>query len=206
MGALSIGWIGLSLFGPGTLEDPEYVMPSVMLHIFPPAIAAVLITGAIAAMISTADSLLILSATELSEGILKNHRADGKDTDRHSLLRSRIITGLLAFVALGVAYLSPSNLIYTLVGYVWAGIGGTFSVVILFSLFWRRFHGMAVLATVVSGMIFTILWISTGMEEVITARFMTFLVAVLVAVGSTLLLPRKRPFTPAVETQGQFRN
>ena len=66
--------------------------------------------------------------------------------------------GICYFVALGVAYLSPSNLIYTLVGYVWAGIGSTFSVVILFSLFWRRFHGMAVLATVVSGMIFTILW------------------------------------------------
>ncbi|MCF7885703.1 MAG: sodium/proline symporter, partial [Candidatus Marinimicrobia bacterium] len=70
IGALSIGWIGLALFGPKGLADQEYVMPSVMLEIFPPAIASVLITGAIAAMISTADSLLILSASELSENLL----------------------------------------------------------------------------------------------------------------------------------------
>jgi sodium/proline symporter len=191
MGALSIGWIGLALFGPGAFEDPEYVMPSVMLRIFPPVIAAVLITGAIAAMISTADSLLILSATELSESILKNLRPGSTDPEKSSLFMSRAVTGLLAAVALCVAYFSPSTLIYTLVGYVWAGIGGTFSVVILFSLFWKKFHGRAVLTTVLTGMIFTVLWISTGMEEVITARLMTFLVAALVAVTSTVLLPRE---------------
>lgn len=187
-GALSIGWIGLALFGPEGLEDPEYVMPLVMLEIFPPIIAAILITGAIAAMISTADSLLILSATELSESILKKHRAGDREPERSSLMRSRAVTGLLAAVSLCVAYFSPSNLIYTLVGYVWAGIGGTFSVVILFSLFWKRFHGRAVLATVLTGMIFTILWVSTGMEEIITARLMTFIAAALAAVGSTLVL------------------
>jgi len=71
IGALSIGWIGLALFGPTGLTDPEYVMPSVILRLFPPVLAALLITGAVAAMVSTADSLMILSATELSESILK---------------------------------------------------------------------------------------------------------------------------------------
>ncbi|MDW7681881.1 MAG: sodium/proline symporter, partial [bacterium] len=56
------------------MTDQEYVMPAVILKIFPPAIAAILITGAIAAMISTADSLLILSATELSENLIKSAR------------------------------------------------------------------------------------------------------------------------------------
>ncbi|NIV12241.1 MAG: sodium/proline symporter, partial [Aliifodinibius sp.] len=45
IGALCIGWIGIALFGPEGLKDPEYVMPAVMLEIFPPAIAAILITG-----------------------------------------------------------------------------------------------------------------------------------------------------------------
>jgi len=189
LGALLIGWVGLALFGPEGLDDPEYVMPLVMLEIFPPAIAAILITGAIAAMISTADSLLILSATELSESILR-HR-EGPTTDRAGLRRARAVTGLLAAIALGVAYFSPSNLIYTLVGYVWAGIGGTFSVVILLSLFWRRYHGRAVLVTIVTGMVFTIVWISTGMEAVVTSRLMTFIVAGAMAVGSTLLIPKR---------------
>ncbi len=186
MGALSIGWIGLGLFGPEGLSDPEYVMPKVMLELFPPAVAAVLITGAIAAMISTADSLLILSSTELSENLLQSR--SGKTIN--PLLRSRIVTAALAVIALVLAYLSPSKLIYTLVGYVWAGIGGTFSIVILFTLFWKRYHGRAVMATIITGMAFTVVWISSGMEQVITARIMTFIVAGITAVSSTFLFKK----------------
>lgn len=164
IGALSLGWIGIAIFGPAGLDDPEYVMPSVILKLFPPAVAAVLITGAIAAMISTADSLLILSATELSENLLKSGRPRSNKKER-SLLVSRIVTASLAVVALGLAYISPSRLIFTLVSYVWAGIGCTFSVVILFSLFWKRFHGRAALATIISGLLFTIFWIGGGHEQ-----------------------------------------
>ena len=166
-------------------------MPAVMLEIFPPAIAAILITGAIAAMISTADSLLILSATELSENILKPASEDVEKIGESHLARSRVITALLAAIALVVAYLSPSTLIYTLVGYVWAGIGGTFSIVILFTLFWKRFHGRAAIVTIVTGMLFTIVWISSGMEEKITARLMTFVVAGVAAIIATYLIRRE---------------
>ncbi|MBN2185491.1 MAG: sodium/proline symporter [Candidatus Krumholzibacteriota bacterium] len=192
IGALMIGWIGLALFGPKGLEDPEYVMPAVMLRIFHPAIAAVLITGAIAAMISTADSLLILSATELHENIIKplTGGSEGK-AGRNDLAVSRFVTALLAVVALGIAYTLPNTLIYRLVGYVWAGIGSNFSVVILLSLFWKRFHGRAALLTIIVGMVFTIIWIATGMDKVITARVMTFAAAGLTAVAGTYLLPRK---------------
>ncbi len=183
IGALSIGWIGIAIFGPGGLEDQEYVMPAVLLEIFPPAIAAILITGAIAAMISTADSLLILSATELSENLIKPLQKNIKE--KQSLAQSRIITALLAVIALILAYISPSDLIYTLVSYVWAGIGGTFSVVILFSLFWKKFHGISVLITIVAGVTFTIVWISTGMDKIITARILTFFVAGIVAIITT---------------------
>ena len=194
IGALSLGWIGIALFGPGGLKDQETVMPAVLLKLFPPAIAAVLITGAIAAMISTADSLLILSATELSENLIKPARKQGKD-ELVSLRQSRIITALLALVALILAYISPSRLIFTLVSYVWAGIGGTFSVVIILSLFWKRFHGRAALITIVTGMTFTIAWISTGMDQKITARLLTFLVAGGTALLTTWLVPKK-PKTP----------
>jgi len=166
IGALSIGWIGIALFGPAGLDDPEYVMPRVILTLFPPAFAAVLITGAIAAMISTADSLLILSATELSENLLKKEGPEAAQMKKdRSLRRSRLVTALLAVIALAIAYVSPSNLIFTLVSYVWAGIGCTFSVVILLSLFWRRFHGRAALATIIIGLLFTVFWISGGFEQ-----------------------------------------
>jgi sodium/proline symporter len=164
VGALSLGWIGIAIFGPAGLDDPEFVMPGVILELFPPVVAAILITGAIAAMVSTADSLLILSATELSENLLKGRVGNRSGVDR-SLALSRGITALLAVVALVLAYISPSRLIFTLVSYVWAGIGCTFSVVILFTLFWERFHGRAALVTIVTGLLFTVFWISGGFEQ-----------------------------------------
>ncbi|MFO7723783.1 MAG: sodium/proline symporter [Bacteroidales bacterium] len=186
-GAMLLGLIGLAIFGPGTLADQEYVMPAVILKIFPPAIAAVLITGAIAAMISTADSLLVLSATELSENFIKP--LSKKSHGKAFLTQSRIITALLAAVALGLAYISPQKLIFTLVSYVWAGIGCTFSIVILFTLFWKRFHGRAAVITIAGGLIFTIIWVSTGLDKIITAKLVNFFFAALLAIGATYLIP-----------------
>ena len=189
IGALMIGWIGIAIFGPTGLEDQETVMPQVLTTLFNPFIAGILITGVLAAIISTANSLLILSATELSENIILP-LSKNLDKPEKALFNSRLVTGLLSIVALILAYLSPSDLIYTIVGYVWAGIGGTFSVVILLTLFWKRYHGKAVLATIIVGLVFTILWISTGLDKIITARLMTFIVAGITAIVATYVLKK----------------
>jgi len=197
VGALSIGWIGLAIFGPeGSatgLADREFVMPMVLLTIFPAPIAAVLITGAIAAMISTADSLLILSSTELTENLLKPASKKMRGiSGKKQLQLSRMMTALLAVIALALAYLAGDKaFIFSLVSYVWAGIGGTFSVVVLLTLFWKRYHGTAVLITIITGITFTIVWINIGMEEVITSRILTFFVALLAAILSTYLFSEK---------------
>ena len=186
-GALMIGWIGIGIFGPDGLQDQETVMPEVLTTVFNPVVSGILITGVLAAIISTANSLLILSATELSENILKPMRSVASDKSG-TLLQSRIITGLLSIIALLLAFLSPSDLIYSIVGYVWAGIGSTFSVVILLTLFWKRFHGIAALLTIIVGLVFTIIWISSGMDAIITSRLLTFIVAFLTAIVSSLLI------------------
>ncbi|HLP59991.1 MAG TPA: hypothetical protein VK186_14215, partial [Candidatus Deferrimicrobium sp.] len=201
IGALAIGWIGLAIFGPTGLVDREYVMPAVMLRLFPPAIAALLITGAIAAMLSTADSLLILSSSELSENIIAPLMKSKKQDSKSALRRSRIVTTILAFIALGVAYVSPSKLIFMIVSYVWAGIGGTFSIVILFTLFWKRYHGKAVIVTIVTGVTFTIIWSLTGMEAVVTSRLLTFFVAGTAAILATFLLPKKSGLNEKMRTK-----
>jgi sodium/proline symporter len=188
IGALAIGWIGIAIFGPNGLEDAEFVMPMVMFRIFPDAVAALLVTGAIAAMISTADSLLVLSSTELSENLIGQF--GGGEWRANALRRSRITTAALAVIALALAFVFPSKVIYTIVGFVWAGIGGTFSVVILLTLFWKRYHGRAVLCTIVGGLLFTIVWQSAGMEAVLSARFTNFVFSMCVAVVSTFALPR----------------
>ncbi len=187
-GALLIGWIGIAIFGPTGLRDQETVMPKVLTTLFNPWIAGILITGVLAAIVSTANSLLILSATELSENLIQPVR---KTRPEKALLQSRLITALLSVIALILAYFIPGKLIYTIVGYVWAGIGSTFSIVILFTLFWKRFHGIAALLTIITGLFFTIFWISSGLDTIVSARLVTFLVAGTVGIASSLLIPVK---------------
>lgn len=191
VGALMIGWIGIAIFGPSGLKDPETVMPQVLTTLFNPWIAGILITGVLAAIISTANSLLILSATELSESLIKPFR--NKEA-KNALKQSRIITALLSAMALLVAYLAhtfKSDSIYVLVSYVWAGIGGTFAIVILLTLFWRKYHGKAALITIITGIGFTIFWIASGNAAVVTARLVSFVVTLLVAILSTYLVKSK---------------
>ncbi len=189
IGALMIGWIGIAIFGPEGLKDQETVMPEVLTTLFNPWIAGILITGVLAAIVSTANSLLILSATELSENIIK---PVFKTNSKNALLQSRIVTALLSIIAFVLAYFSRGEMIYLIVSYVWAGIGSTFSIVILFTLFWKRFHGIAAVITIISGLLFTIIWISTGMDKIITSRLLTFFVAGFVAVISSFVFKKAK--------------
>ncbi len=184
-GALLIGWIGLAMFGPGTIADRETIMPAVILKVFPPVIAAVLITGAFAAMISTANSLLILSATEISENLKHSKRKKFKISP---LGRSRLITTVLSLMAFGFALIAREHLIYNIVKYVWAGIGDTFSVVIMLSLFWKKYHARAAFLTIIIGITFTIIWIQSGMEQYISCLILTFFVSLLTAILSTFFV------------------
>ncbi len=193
IGALTLGWIGIAIFGPNTLADREFVMPMVMLKIFHPIIAGILITGAIAAMVSTADSLLILSSTELSENILARKITD----KRKKLSISRITTATLALIALIVAFWALkskelSKFVFDIVGYAWAGVGGTFSAVMLPTLFWKRFNRIAAILTILTGLIFTVVWVYTGMDKILTSRIMTFVVSLTVAIISALIFSDKK--------------
>lgn len=192
VGALTIGYIGIAIFGPAGLNDAEQVMPEVMMKVFPAGIAALLITGAIAAMISTADSLLILSSTELSENLIAPISRK-KNNPKKSLLYSRIITAILALIATAIAYVvyrAGADNIFNLVGYVWAFVGCPYSVVILLSLFWKKYHGRAAITTIIGGMLFTVIWIVSGMDAQITSRIVTFFVSLILAIAATYLIPK----------------
>ncbi|MBN2747262.1 MAG: sodium/proline symporter [Bacteroidales bacterium] len=189
-GALLIGWLGIAMFGPTGLDDQETVLLAVLGRVFPPAIQGILITGVLAAIISTANSLLILSSTELSENLVQPFLSKNR-TPKNSLFHSRLITFLLAIVAMTVAWFSPVDLVFSIVSYVWSGIGSTFSVVILLTLFWKRFSAKAAILTIIGGLSFTVFWIAGGLETYLTTRILTFLVALMLALIGSIIVSRK---------------
>jgi sodium/proline symporter len=195
-GAILIGLTGLALYGAGAVNDPEQIFPYMVNRMLPPWLGGIMLTGAVAAMMSTASSQLLISASCVGEDIL--HKTMQRKLPERTLVWVSRWT-IVAVGALGLLLtFTAKDLIYYVVGWAWAGIGCSFSPVIVLAFFWRRFNANGVVAGLASGLIFTIVWMTTGMDKVLTARAATFVVAMVFAVGATLLTPAKgRAAAPA---------
>lgn len=191
-GAITLGIAAIALYGTGAVADPEQILPFMLLKLMPPWLAGILLAGAVAAMMSTADSQLLIATSSISEDII--HKSLRKDLDdRRLVFISRIVILVVGLIALIMAFTSKS-LIYTIVGWAWAGIGCSFAPAVILSFFWKRFTGRGVIASLVSGFVTTVVWMTTGLDQVFTARAATFIIAFVCAVTVTLWT-RKREGT-----------
>ncbi len=154
-GAVLIGVFGLAYFGT-ELMDSEKIMPE-MVHLLVPAwLAGILISGAIAAMMSTADSQLLVSTSAVSEDVYR--QMINKNASQSTLVAiSRVATVAIAAVAFVLA-LTAEDTVYRFVLYAWAGLGASFGPGIILSLWWKRTSRMGVLAGMISGTATVVLW------------------------------------------------
>jgi sodium/proline symporter len=186
-GAVMIGFVGLAIFGPDGISDSEQIMPLVVLKVFPPTLAAICITGAIAAMLSTADSMLIVTSSEFTQNILKPVILKGQEIDPKRELRiSRTVTLIVGLAACALAFTLPSNMVYTIVSFAWGAMGNPFAVVTCCTLFWDKYTGRAAFWTVVFGFIGTVGWQVSSMNATIDARLIGVVPAIFAAVFFTV--------------------
>lgn len=187
-GAVLIGLVGLAIFGPGAIKDAEMIMPTVALTVLPPFLAVLCITGAIAAMISTADSMLIVTSSEFCENILKPAILKGKSiTPKAELFISRCVTVVVGLIATVLPFIIPSNMVYNIVSFAWAGMGNPFAVVTCCSLFWDKYTGKAALWTMIVGFLGTVLWQISPMNAYLNARLVGVFPALITAYVVTKL-------------------
>ncbi len=188
-GAITLGLAAITLYGQNVVADPEQILPFMLMNLMPAWLAGILLAGAVAAMMSTADSQLLIATSSISEDII--HKALNKKlSDKRLVMISRFTILVVGMIALILAFTSKS-LIYTIVHFAWAGIGCSFSPAVILSFFWKRFTARGVIASLVSGFIITVLWMITGWDKIIAATAVTFIVAFACAVVATLISPSK---------------
>ncbi len=154
-GAPFIGIVGKAYFGPD-LADAEKVMPMLAMAVLPPVVAGFVIAGAVAAMMSTADSQLLVVTSAVVEDIYR--KLLGKNLSQEKLVAfSRWTTLAVTAFALILA-LFAKNLIYWLVLYAWSGLGASFGPPILLALLWKRTTRWGALAGMLTGTLTTVLW------------------------------------------------
>lgn len=155
-GAFLIGIIGLLKYGQGRFDDPEEIMPHLVGEIMPLWLVGVMISGAVAAMMSTADSQLLITSSTLSEDIFHKlfHR---KASQKTLVLFSRGVTLVIGVFGFILAVTSD-KLVYHMVSYAWSGLSASFGPPLLLALWWRRTNGYGVLSGMIGGAATVIIW------------------------------------------------
>ncbi len=121
-----------------------------------PFIGGIFLCGILAAIMSTADSQLLVPASSVSEDIYRSYIHP--DADGRKVLRiSRITVAVVAILAFIIAW-DPNSSIMGLVSNAWAGLGSAFGPIVLLSLFWKRTNLAGAVAGILTGGVAVIVW------------------------------------------------
>lgn len=164
--AIFIGVVGYSISASGALEtlngsDSETLIikiaqllssHGVLAIIF----AGIILAGILACTMSTADSQLLAASSSISQNILKDV-LNLKLSEKATMLTARLTVVVIAIIAVFIAR-DPNSSVFGIVSFAWAGFGGAFGPVMLFSLFWRRTTRNGALAGMISGGAMVFIW------------------------------------------------
>ncbi len=155
VGAVFTGMAGRALY-PGLL-DQETVLPAMAAGLLPGVFTGLVMVTVLAAIMSTADSVLILASSSVVRDIVqKVFRPDMEERALSGL--GKLVTVILGGIALVLA-LEDVRLIYTFVLFAWSGLACAFAPVVLCSLFWKGTTRAGALAGMVGGFLTSVVWV-----------------------------------------------
>ncbi len=158
-GAILVGLVGL-LYQANTVGEPladsEKIFMVLVNVTFHPVMAGILLAAILAAVMSTADSQLLVSSSALAEDLYKQvFKPDATSDDVVKIGRYAVVA--ISVLALMLA-LNPDSSVLSLVSYAWAGFGAAFGPVIVLSLYWPRMNRNGALAGIIVGGVTVVVW------------------------------------------------
>ena len=162
--AIFIGTVGVGMIGAGVLDggfDGERVIIEISkllstYGIFPALVAGVILSGILAATMSTADSQLLAASSSASQDIFISF-FKVKLSQKKAMLIARTSVVLISVIGVIIA-LDENSSIFRVVSFAWAGFGAAFGPLVLFSLFWKRTNKAGAVAGMVTGGAMVFIW------------------------------------------------
>ncbi|KJY84514.1 proline:sodium symporter PutP [Vibrio galatheae] len=157
-GAMLVGLVGL-VYVTNTgisVDDGEKIFMLLVNALFHPVVAGILLAAILAAVMSTADSQLLVSSSALAEDFYKQvFKQDA--TSEEIVMVGRVAVIGISIVALVLA-MTPDSSVLGLVSYAWAGFGAAFGPALILSLYWERMNRNGALAGILVGGITIVVW------------------------------------------------
>ncbi len=164
--AIFIGFVGLGMSSVGSVpvlegSTSETIIVEIaslmskngaLLAIF----AGIVLSGILAATMSTADSQLLAASSAVSENIIHQYFRIKID-DKAMMQFARLSLLIIAVIGVGIAW-DPNSSVFGIVSFAWAGFGAAFGPAVLLALFWRRSNRQGCLASMIVGGIVVFAW------------------------------------------------
>ncbi|MCD8012097.1 MAG: sodium/proline symporter [Lachnospiraceae bacterium] len=163
--AVLIGIIGNAMISAGAIEalsssDAQRIIiriaQLISTHgVLPAIVAGVILSGIMAATMSTADSQLLAASSSVSQDIVRDTLGI-KLSDKTSIVIARCTVVVIAVIAM--IWARNEGSVFTIVSFAWAGFGAAFGPVVLLALFWKRSNKWGALAGMVVGGAMVFIW------------------------------------------------
>lgn len=195
--AVLVGMVGrVYLKAPLTGAAVETVFMVMTHDIFSSFLAGLILSAVLAAVMSTASSQLLVTASAVSQDFYK--ALVRKNADEKELVWVSRITVIIVSVLAVLLGLDPNNFVLDMVAYAWAGFGAAFGPAIILSLFWKRMTRNGALAGIIVGGITVLIWKQFawfGLYEIVPGFIFSCLAIYIVSRADVL---------PSQEIQAQF--
>ncbi len=170
-GMCFLGLTGRILF-PGT-DNAEGILFTLAGSLFTPLVGAVLLAAVLSAIMSTADSQLLVAASAIAHDL-------GLGGERRRLLYSRLAIVLLVGFAVGVSLTLPER-IFSRVLFAWSALGAAFGPTVFMRLAGVSLRPGGVLASVLTGFVLAVgLYLAPSTPGDVLERLVPFFAALAV--------------------------
>jgi len=182
IGSTLIGMIARMLLTD--VSDPELATPMIIMELLPAGIAGIVIAAYVAAVMSSADSMLMGPVVIFVNDIY--HKYLRPDASEESLVRvARIAIIVFGILAIGLAYQVPSVLDLILYAYTFGAAGLFFPMLGL--LFWRRTTAKGAFWSMLCGGLSAVVWSLAGEPLGMGASYMGWVIGLPVLVIVSLM-------------------
>jgi sodium/proline symporter len=201
-GAVFIGLAGRVYFPDVAMlpdSDTENLFPMLAQLQLHPALFGVVLASIFAAIMSTADSQLLVAASSVVRDIYEKQIKKGEEVPQKKLvLYSRIVVIALVLVSLFFGFIA-TDLVFWLVLFAWAGLGASLGPTSILALYWKGTTRTGVISGLITGTVVTILWyyvpvLKTALYELVPGFFVALFVTWVVSLYTKPAPNTKRAF------------